>query len=128
MEDSKHLSRLDFKSLEIVFDGNILNTKFDIGGIYLEREGREYAQDITQSFRKFEDGQTTISYTLTENEDDLREIFTGNNFELLMSDFIHNMDKAEIYLNGNYTEDPDSITLFVALGGTTVKAINLTLE
>jgi hypothetical protein len=45
-----------------------------------------------------------------------------------MSDFIHNMDKAEIYLNGNYTEDPDSITLFVALGGTTVKAINLTLE
>lgn len=126
MKNSVYMRDVDFLSLQIVFDGDVTKEDIDIGSIELEVDGRQYRQDIRQSFRTFDDGQTIIECLLEYDEDLLMEIFEEQcNFQLRAEDLIDKLDVATVYISAD--TEPEFQTLFVQVGGMT-KAIELELE
>ncbi len=102
MINSELLSKISFRCASIILEGDQRNTEIDLGGINLSHQGREYALDITQSFRHFEGGETTIECLLEHDEEALREIFTCN-FNVTPTDII-DMKDGEIYITGDFDE------------------------
>ena len=131
MENSKTLSNTDFTALLIVLHGNHLNSTLDIGSISLHKEGRSYYQDITQSFRNYDEDKdlTTIECTLMYDEEDLKEIFEEDcKFDLTEDDLANGLDKAEIYFGSDTVEfKHKSLTLLADIGEVEL-SFNLTLE
>jgi hypothetical protein len=57
-----------FLGVEVVIDGNHLSTEIDFGALTLSRDGREYIVDGVQSYRDFNNGETTISIDKVDRE------------------------------------------------------------
>lgn len=127
MRNSVTMSKVEFLGVRIVIDGDHTNSEIDLGGIELVKDGRSYFQDIIQSYRTFEDGQTTIDCDLMSCESDLREIFgEDSNFDLTQSDLFGELDVASVYIESE--ETPEHQTLFVKFDEGMTKAIDLTLD
>ena len=131
MENSKSLPNVDFTALLIVLEGNHLKSTLDVGTISLHKGERSYYQDITQSFRNYDEDKdlTTIECTLMYDEEDLKSIFDEDcNFDLTEKDLKGKLDKSEIYFCSETVEfKHKSITLFAQIGEIEV-SFNLTIE
>lgn len=126
MENSKLMTDIEFLSATIMLDGDHRNSAIDVGGIYLANGKKEYCQDITQSFRKFDGEQTTIELSLEQDELNLIDTFSECNFEIRPEDIISKKPtEASMYIETE--EVPTSISLFVKYKGIT-KAIELTIQ
>lgn len=127
MKNSKTMSEVEFLGIEIVIDGNHLESEIDLGGVELSLNGRSYFQDIIQSHREFDNGQTTIRCDLMTDEDDLRDIFDEDcNFDLTPSDLHSKLDTATVYIASD--PEPEHQTLFVRFNDKMTKAIDLDLD
>ena len=122
MDNSKTLSNANFTALIIVLVGNHTKSTLDIGTISLHKDNRSYYQDITQSFRNYDEDEdtTTIECTLEYDEDDLKDIFEEDcNFDLTENDLKGTLDKAEVYFCSETVEfKHKSINLLVDIGET----------
>lgn len=130
MENSKYLSNVTFPVVEVTYKGNVAKDQMgciDIGSIYLAKEGREYNQDVSNSYWKYDEetDTTLIEMALDTDEEGLKADFTSN-FELREEDLL-SLDKAEIFIGGEYEVEPVSMTLFVNIGEEQ-SSIELSLE
>jgi hypothetical protein len=124
------MDEIIFLGVEVVIDGNHLDTEIDLGAVTLSKEGRSYIVDAVQSYRNFEDGQTTISIQVEAD----KELFDEQSkFDLEPID-LHSPDLvATFYFYCGDEDDEDyeweHATLFVKFGkeGTT-KAIDLIVD
>lgn len=118
--DNLTLVNLDteFLSLDLVFDCPVDRTKYDLGGVYIEREGRKYVLDIVGSTQS-EDG-CTISCKLALDFETfpISEEFPYN----LPDEYLTNNSSLIIvaYIGCEFDEAPESVTLFVKRGGCTI--------
>ena len=105
-------------SLDIVFYCRVDRTKYDLGGVYIEREGRKYAFDIVKSTQS-EDG-CTLSCELEVDE----ETFPmGDEYPYTLVDEDLNQSNElmiAVYIGCEYDVDPESVTLFVRKGTCTI--------
>jgi hypothetical protein len=67
--------------VEVVIDGNHLSTEIDFGALTLSRD-REYIVDGVQSYRDFNNGETTISIDVKVD----REVFCDCKYDLKETD------------------------------------------
>ena len=111
--------------LVIIIDGNHTHDDIDIdyGSITLTCEDREFKMDVVQSYRHFEDGETTITCDLKTLDED--EIFTDCPFDLTREDLYSDKLKVEFFFE--YEEQWENCTLYVRDNGCT-KAIDVDLE
>jgi hypothetical protein len=107
--------------VEVVIDGNHLSTEIDFGALTLSRDGREYIVDGVQSYRDFNNGETTISIDVKVD----REVFCDCKYDLKETDLFASDLSATFFFSCD--EEWESGTLFVKIGNLT-KAIDLTLD
>jgi hypothetical protein len=118
--DNLTLVNLDteFLSLELEFDCPVDRTKYDLGGVYIEREGRKYALDIVGSTQS-EDGYT-ISCKLAL---DFETFPIGDDYPYNLPDEFLTKNSSLIitaYIGCDFDEAPESVTLYVKRGGCTI--------
>ena len=118
-----YIDGVEILGLSIVIDGNHLNSEIDLGSVTITAEDREYCMDVTQSYRSFENGETTIKLDVTTLDDD--NIFPDCPFNIKATDLM--LDKASVTLFYECEEPWKHCTLFVKDNGCT-KAINVELD
>jgi hypothetical protein len=110
--------------LEIVIDGDHTNSEIDLGAVTITNEEREYIMDVVQSYRSFDNGQTTIKIDVTTKDDDVT--FDECPFNINAVDLMVDNPRITIYFSCD--ENWESATLFVkgALG--MVRALEIEMD
>lgn len=98
----------------------------DLGAVTIKREDREYILDIVQSYTKIEDGFTTIDTDLAKDED----TFEDCPYNIMAEDLISDDLSVDIFIDGDFSQTIEHMTLFVRFGGENgmTKAIDIESE
>jgi hypothetical protein len=120
---NKLIKGVEFLSVLIKFEVPIDRNLYDLGSLNLKCENRNFVLDVVKSFTN--ENNTEIE-CVVEVDLDTFPISEENNYQLTANDLMFNAE-GTLYIGTEYEEEPQVMTLFVKIGGTT-KAIDLKID
>lgn len=114
---------VEFLGVTIRFEVPIDRNLYDLGSLRLVSENRNFVLDVVKSFTN--ENETEIRCEL-EVDTETFPINEENNYQLTANDLMFGVE-GSLYIGQEWEEEPQSITLFVKIGGMT-KAIALNID
>ena len=105
---------VEILGVTVVLYGEVKETEtVDLDALTIKCDGREFILDVVQSYRKFEGGFTTIETDLEKDEDTFKDC----PYDITSTDLMSNNLDIEFFIDGDFSANIESITLFVKFGG-----------